>query len=351
MIRELVTLEQLERLGPDEAAAMLLVRQDGGDDGLDDDVFDAWLAADPVNADAWTRACAAWVALADADDDPAVQKIREAALGDPPRRHRWGLAIAASLAVVVGTSGALLLNRSGDEGVSPGSSRIAAVEPARTLRTARGEHRSFVLADASRVTLNTESAVTVAYEPAGERRLELIRGQAFFRVSPDKARPFMVTFRERTITALGTAFEVRAEGEAMRVILVEGSVGVSRAGAAPVVMRPGQQLLAGPRGLTLSTADVGAVGDWQRGVVTFRDTPLEAAAAEINRYADRQLVVLDPRVARLTVSGVFRTDDSGRFARTVEAILPVRAVPSKDGAIELAPGQELSSGQGMRVSE
>jgi transmembrane sensor len=207
------------------------------------------------------------------------------------------------------------------------------------MRTAKGERKTFALADASTVTLNTDSAVAVAYRPAGERRLELIRGQAFFIAAHDKARPFVVSFRGRTVTALGTAFEVRGVGDAMRVILVEGRVSVRRAGGAPVVMHPGQQLLADARRFTLSPIEIAEAAEWRRGLVTFRDTTLKDAVAEFNRYADRPLVITDPRVAQLTVSGVFRTDDSARFARTVAAVLPVRVVAAQGEALELVPSK------------
>jgi transmembrane sensor len=343
MIREVLTLAELERLGSDEAAALLRVRQDAGVDDLDDAVFDAWLAADPANADAWSRICASWAAFDDIGDHAAVQELREAALEQPRHQRRWRSAIAASVAVVAATGGALLLNRPDVTGSAVGG-LVADAGAVRPLTTAKGERRTFALADNSKVTLNTDSAVAVAFRPDGERRLELIRGQAYFEVAPDKARPFVVAYQGRTVTAIGTAFEVRAERAAMRVILVEGRVSVGRVDSPPVVMRPGQQLLAGPRGLTLSPADLGATDDWRRGVVTFRKTPLKAAAEEFNRYTGRQLLISDPRVGQLTVSGVFRTDDAGRFARTVEAILPVRVVPAKGGALEIVPVRDSRQG-------
>jgi transmembrane sensor len=339
VIREVLTLEELERLGPSEAAALLLVRQDAGGDEPDEGVFDAWLSAHPAHAEAWARACAAWAKFDDPRELVGYNDIRDAAVIRPARRQRLGIALAASLALAVGTGGALLLNRSGDQGPAPPGGPIASIEPVRTLATAKGERKTFALADASTVTLNTDSAVAVAYRPVGERRLELIRGQAFFNVAHDKARPFVVAFRGRTVTALGTAFEVRGVGDAMRVILVEGRVSVRRAGGAPVVMHPGQQLLDDARRVTLSSIEIAEAAEWRRGLVTFRDTTLKEAVAEFNRYADRRLVITDPRVAQLTVSGVFRTDDSARFARTVAAVLPVRVVPSKGEALELVPSQ------------
>lgn len=347
MMREVLTLESLARLGSDGAAALLLVRQDAGTDGHDDAVLDAWLAADPENAEAWTRACAAWADFDEPDSDAVLRELRDEALGRPPRRRRWGLAMAASVAAVVATGGALLMNRPDGDDPIPGGRVVAAAASTGTLTTAKGEHRTFALADASTVTLNTDSRVEVALRPGGERRLELIRGQAYFKVAPDKARPFVVAVRGRTVTALGTEFDVRAEGTAMWVVLVDGRVGVSRMGGPPVIMRAGQQLRADARGFTVSPADLDAIGDWRRGVVTFRETSLKDAAAELNRYADRQLVVSDPRVAAMTVSGAFRTDDAARFGRTLETILPVRIVPGADGRLVIA----RASNRRVRISD
>lgn len=337
MIREVLTLDHLEKLGSDEAAALLLVRQDAGDDSRDEAVFDEWLTADPKHAEAWVRACNAWTAF-DGADAPDLEVLRQREEPEERQsRRRWGFAIAASVTVIAATGGAMLLDRQGGTGFGgPAGTQVAAADPARLmLTTAKGERRSFQLADASTITLNTDSAVAVAFRPGGERRLELVRGQAFFKVARDKTRPFVVAADGQTVTALGTRFEVRTDAASLRVVLVEGRVSVAPARGAQVVMRAGQQLVAGPKGVTLSDADVAEVEDWQRGVVTFKGTTLAAAVTELNRYSRAQLKVDDPRIARLTVSGVFQTNDARRFARTIAEIYPVRVVPASDGTLRL----------------
>ena len=346
MIREVLTLHQLERLGSDEAAALLLVRQDGGDDERDEAVFDEWLAASPAHADAWTRACAAWTAFDVPADDEDTRALRDmarstlpkAATDSPPARPRWGYAIAASVVVIAATGGAMLLNQQG--GSAPNvtvDTQVAAVDPAKLmLTTAKGEHHSFRLADTSTVTLNTDSVVAVAFKPGGERRLELVRGQAFFKVAHDKTRPFVVAAADgQTVTALGTQFEVRADASTLQIVLVEGRVSVAPTRGAPVLMHAGQQLLTGPQGVIVSAADVAAVYDWQRGIVTFKRTTLAAAVGELNRYSRAQLRVDDPRLASLTVSGVFQTNDASRFARTIAEIYPVRVVPAGSNTLRI----------------
>ena len=341
MIREVLTLDALKRLGPHEAAALLLVRQDSGEGDLDDAVLDDWLADDPSHIDAWMSASTAWQAF-EADDvraNPELQEMRDAALVEdhPAPRFRWGFAAAASVAVLAATGGALFLNGPDPSAPRGAPTELAGADPALQLITAKGEHRSFTLADRSVVTLNTDSAVTVAFRTGGERRLALTRGQAFFQVAHDKSRPFVVGVGDRSVTALGTAFEVRLDRRAMRVVLVEGRVSVGSGSAPPIKLRAGQQVLADDRGLTVSTADIAAVDDWRRGVVTFKGATLAAAAAEMNRYSATQLVVDDPRVAGLKISGVFHTDDTSRFARTIEQIYPVQVVAAAGGASRIVP--------------
>ena len=337
MIREVLTLDRLDRMGTGEAAALLLVRRNADDyAGADEAVLDEWLSADPEHFEAWARAASACAHFDMPDDNAVLNDMREAARNASATPTRWRFAIAASVAVIAATGGALLLDRQGGTGSAAPGTQIASADPARLmLATTKGEHRSFQLADASTVILNTDSAVAVAFRPRGERRLELIRGQAFFKVAHDKTRPFVVAVDGRTVTALGTQFEVRAEPSRVRVVLVEGRVSVTRSGGAPVVMHAGQQLVATSGGVTLSSADVSAVDDWQRGVVTFKNTTLAAAATELNRYSRSQLAVSDPRLARLTVSGVFQTSDARRFARTIEQIYPVRVVAGTDDTLQI----------------
>lgn len=326
MIREVLTLERLQTLTAAEAAALLLVRQDMADDDGDDMVFTAWIEADPGNGTAWAQACQLWEQTADA---PELQQLRApptAVATSSWRAPRYAIAASIAVALVGGTT--LLVRRPAV--VVPAAPQVASADVAsRLLVTAHGERRTFELADASSVTLNTDTALRVAFRPGGERRIALLHGQAVFAVHHDRSRPFVVAVGSQTVTALGTHFEVRAEPNLMQVALVEGSVAV-RAGRAerpPVILKPGEALTArGDAEPVVTRADLDAIGDWQRGVVTFHDTPLSAATAEIGRYTAMRLVIRDPKVADYRVSGSFHTDDPARFARTVAALYPVRIV-------------------------
>uniref|UniRef100_UPI001C3F19F1 FecR family protein n=1 Tax=Methylogaea oryzae TaxID=1295382 RepID=UPI001C3F19F1 len=74
-----------------------------------------------------------------------------------------------------------------------------------------------------------------------ERRLRLLQGEGYFQVAPDPARPFRVGTAHGTVTALGTAFDVRIGDASTQVAVTEHSVAVDAAGQAPVAVAKGSR--------------------------------------------------------------------------------------------------------------
>jgi transmembrane sensor len=168
-----------------------------------------------------------------------------------------------------------------------------------SFQTAVGQQDSFRLQDGSVVFLNTNSKVSVALS-RGERRIELVRGEARFEVAKDTNRPFTVATATATVRALGTVFNVRAERLSTQVVVLEGQVEVtvaaigqsatgaqvtgsdaSGAGQSPTLERV--RLAAGERaavtqdGIQTNTGPpIEAVAAWTKRRLVFREQPLEA---------------------------------------------------------------------------
>jgi transmembrane sensor len=87
----------------------------------------------------------------------------------------------------------------------------------------------------------------------------------------------------------------------------------------------------------VTQADLRKAEAWPNGLLTFDAETLGAAAAELNRYSRQQLVIRDPRVAQLRISGVFKAGDAERFAGTLSQVQPVRVVRRGPDTLELAP--------------
>lgn len=195
------------------------------------------------------------------------------------------------------------------------------------FRTGVGEMRSFTLSDGSTVHLNSNSALAVNIS-ANSRHLSLIKGEALFEVSPDKKRPFRVAAGNGTVTALGTAFNIRLGELATEVTVTEHSVAIDlNRGKPPTRLEQGQRLVYGEqRGIgDIQTADISAVTAWQRGKLVFQNQPLGEVVAELNRYHHGYILISDNDIAQRRVNGVFRTDDPGAVVSALQTSLNLNA--------------------------
>jgi len=205
--------------------------------------------------------------------------------------------------------------------------------------TAATERRTVSLPDGSSVTLNASTRIETEWL-AHERRILLVSGQALFRVAKDKTRPFIVTVGDRTVTALGTAFDVRLDADKVQVTLLEGRVAVRGVGLAAhqptLELTPNQQLIAIDGELPIVQAvDTTRSSAWAEGQVYFTDAALPAAVAEMNQYSAQQIVVEDPTLSQYHVNGMFRAGNQDGFVGAITSYFPIDARPDGQGHIVL----------------
>jgi transmembrane sensor len=169
--------------------------------------------------------------------------------------------------------------------------------------TGKGERREIVLADGSRVLLNTESALAVYFDDA-VRRVELVQGEAFFEVAKDASPPFVVTASGSAVRAVGTAFNVRRATHQVHVELAEGIVDVQDPQyLRRVRLQAGQTALIGSGTIDVNLARYPEnFALWRDGYLQFDGVPLQAAIEQINRYRPGRVVLLNNRLADRRVS-------------------------------------------------
>jgi len=290
------------------------------------EAFRTW-RQDPSNRAAYEDVDRTWRRAGALKDETNINRALNEALargaahrGRRERRGAWlagaGVASVACLAVGAGT--------------------WLYLQARPTYSTKIGEQRLVRLADGSSVRLDTDSRIDVAFT-SGARNITLKRGQAFFDVAHDSARPFLVAAGPVTVRAVGTRFDVRAyEGQAT-VTLVAGVVEVRRQGAAPQfwMLRPGQQVEAAAPAPTPRTVNVEAATSWTSGRVVFEGIPLSAAVEEINRYSTHKIVLRAPGAAATPVTGSFETGDTDAFVSAVSDLNGLRATRQPDGEIVL----------------
>lgn len=210
----------------------------------------------------------------------------------------------------------------------------------RPYSTEIGEQRLVRLDDGSRVRLDTDSQLRVKLSK-GERRIELLRGQAFFEVAHDPARPFIVHAADTSVRALGTRFDVRRSADVVRVTLVEGKVEVATelvAGPSSWTLTPDQQITLGKGSATRrQLVDAAAATSWTSGRLVFQNQSLQSAVDEVNRYSRTQIVLTDASLGRTPVSGSFESGDTEAFVAAVKSLHNLTVEERTAREIRLAP--------------
>lgn len=309
-----------EREQAEHAAVAWITRRDAGDwTSADAAAFEAWLAASLHHRAAYYRLHAAWVAAGRlAALQPARSPVQSRRPGLRGLFTRGPVALAASLLLAL-AGFALYGQREGST---------------QEFSTGVGGLQTVKLAEGSEVTLNTDSAIRVQLR-AGERRVQLLRGEAFFQVAKDPRRPFVVQAEAVQVVAVGTAFSVQRADARTQVLVSEGLVRVDlgQPGTLPASLPAGSMLRAaadGARTLALPQAEIEQLLSWRSGLLVFRDTPLVEAVAQFNRYNSRKMVLAVPEIGELRIGGVFRATDQEVFLRLLETGFPVRAESQQD---------------------
>ena len=319
--------------------------------------FSQWLAESPVHVREYLGVAELWAAVQSSETAPAQSREElilalhsagdrnvfplsitdgRATIPEPTKRirastsiRRWivPLGAAASVALIALIAWPNLFSKS-------------------TYRTSRGEQQSIVLSDGSVVQLNTLSTLAIHFDK-NRRRVELLQGEALFRVAHDSGRPFDVQTPFAVVRAVGTEFNVYNRTNSTQISVIEGKVRVGTAGSS--TQEPGISLglaqsddvhsssasatqnvipLAAGQQVTVSSiaepkptpTNVSTTTAWiQRRIVLDNDS-VRTAVEEFNRYNRVQIHVQDEELADLRISGVFDVDDPQALIKYLEQI-------------------------------
>lgn len=320
----------------------------GDADATTREEFHGWLRRSPQNVQAYLEIVRTYAELpvinpageVDAEalitlarsDDNVVALPRASASAGPSmpaalsqRSHRkLGWALAASLLCAV--IGALSWSQLRGDNYS----------------TEIGEQRSITLADGSTIGLNARTRIRVTMTN-DERLVQLLEGQALFKVAKDKTRPFIVRSDDIQVRAVGTQFDVYRRNSGTTVTVLEGRVAImsestgnastvdsgsaqprAEVGEAVLFLDAGEQTTVTPEHVPVPVhANVAAAVAWTDRLIVFDGSTLTQVVEEFNRYTMPRLVIHDKGLESLRISGVYSSSDPAsllRFLRAQEGI-------------------------------
>jgi transmembrane sensor len=288
---------------------------ESNDQGLADQWME-WCRSDPRNLPLFEQMQSIW-------EGCAVAKDMLATAPQPAwhfkRRNRL-IALAAGVVLLIGAAGWFAL-------------RYIQFQ---AFDTAIGEQRRIALADGSQLDLAPDSRVSTRFTWA-RRGVQLERGQAFFTVAHEATRPFIVHVNGLTVTAVGTAFDVRTGPSNTVVTVSEGRVniapGAPSAGGGPGTLSETVQAGVGQRvifskpthRLSVATVDPKAAGSWREGNLQFVGEPLEDVVGEVNRYSTRRIAVA-PALRQTRFTGTVSPANVADWLQALQQIYPIRVV-------------------------
>lgn len=322
------------------------------DAGLDDSVLRErarWLSADPAHAAAFSRLSGTWDVFARAESRGVTSLVlTRLESRQRQQRLRRKSALAGVVACLVVVAFLLLPRETSKE------STVA-------LATNAAEASTQTLPDGSVIELHPGAQVEIRYEVA-TRRVRLVRGEALFRVQKDPRRPFLVEAGHVEVGAVGTAFHVRLDPDAVEVLVTEGRVRIvdpvrgasllpDTARASATESKDHDLLLAGERATvdftqqplaasrlsSLAPAEIETKLAWRTSRLDFEGMPLREAIQLFNRHNLVQIVLSDPKSGGQRISGTFRSDNPEGFVHLIEATFGLRASRTERNVIVLSP--------------
>ncbi|WP_028619679.1 FecR domain-containing protein [Pseudomonas canadensis] len=306
----MLSLRKQPPLAPEvleEAAEWLMRLSEGGLSDHERAEWERWKASSPERDRAWARA-----QLLQSKLDGLPPALAMSALDRPSHPERR--AALGKLALLLAMMP-----------VGWGSWKLAHTQQwTADYRTRVGERREWVLADGSRITLNTDSAIDVLFD-SQQRLVHLREGEILVQTAQDASRPFLVSTGQGRMQALGTRFTVRELNSRTHLAVLEGAVKVMLADnrqVAPLVVNAGQRMDFSAQTFGSLTPTDRNVGAWTQGMLMADKMRLADFVAELTRYR-RGFVRYDPTIAELRISGAFPISDTQRTLNMLVQTYPV----------------------------
>ncbi|MDM3870969.1 FecR domain-containing protein [Porticoccus sp. W117] len=263
-------------------------------------------------------------------------------LAPPKKNFRW-LAVAASMMLALATTWFFMQ-----------PAEVQEYTDIKRYVSGVGEQRTITLEDGSQVSLNTATQLLIEMSD-NQRRVILERGEAFFDVSEDPVRPFVVELGQKQVTVLGTSFNIFKTPDAYQVAVVEGlvalhdpmepvdDVAVDLSNLKQGIAAPRKGLLRAGWLASYSTdskhldvvqpESMTRYSDWRKGWIQFDKEPMSDVVKELNRYAAKKILIEDKAVMDVNVTALVSVTELSATLNGLEQLLPIKVTHHFDRVV------------------
>ena len=179
-----------------------------------------------------------------------------------------------------------------------------------TIRVPNGGEYLLELSDGTKVRLNSGSELKFPVNFKGDQREVTLKGEAYFNVSHDDSKPFIVNAIHSSVKVYGTSFNVMSyeEENIEQITLVEGSIGVEFKGQQTII-EPGQQtnynVISGV--VEVKEVNTDLYTSWVDGVFRFKNMPMREIAKKLSRWYDVEFFFANDAVSEFPFTGSIKT--------------------------------------------
>ena len=191
-----------------------------------------------------------------------------------------------------------------------------------TVTVPLGGEYKMVLSDGTRIFLNSGSEIVFPTLFSGDKREIILKGEAFFDVSPDPDKPFIVTTPEMTAVVLGTSFNLKCYGEiTTQTATLESGKLLVTSGGENFILNPGQQLFyrkgEKPK---VKEVDTKLFTSWKDGYYFFKEATIGDIMETLCYWYNVKVVYQDNEVISIPFTGrLKRYDDISVLLETFAA--------------------------------
>lgn len=257
-------------------------------------------ASSTVNVDdAWSR----FMNKVETEERPAIQ-VAEPPKGRTIELGRYGWMKAAAILVMIIGGGWFYYITAG-----PGS-----------MITEQAGDQTLVanLPDGSTVTLNRNSSITYPAHFKGNQRNVTLRGEGFFNITPNKAKPFIIDADHNSITVVGTSFNVKTNAERTEVIVETGIVEVAKKQNAIRVMPHEKALVTADAAMPVKSSNQDDLYNYYRTKkFVCNGTTLNRLVEILNEAYDTQITIGNEKLGEMQIRTTF---DEGSLDETLNVI-------------------------------